>query len=68
MNGKRKKIFIGQINTTVGALSSNAALIRRAYDDGARRRRRGDGSGIGGGGLSAARSARLSRDTPTFQP
>jgi len=28
------KIFIGQINPTVGALSSNAELIRRAYDDG----------------------------------
>jgi len=30
------KIFIGQINPTVGALSSNAELIRRAYDDGVR--------------------------------
>ncbi len=28
------KIFIGQINPTVGALSSNAELIRRAYDQG----------------------------------
>jgi NAD+ synthase (glutamine-hydrolysing) len=28
------KIYIGQINPTVGALSSNAELIRRAYDDG----------------------------------
>src|SRR3954451_15833939 len=28
------KIFIGQINPTVGALSSNAELIRRAYDEG----------------------------------
>jgi len=28
------KIFIGQINPTVGALASNAELIRRAYDDG----------------------------------
>ncbi|MEA2572376.1 MAG: hypothetical protein QOI24_4377 [Acidobacteriota bacterium] len=28
------KIYIGQINTTVGALSSNAELIRRAYDEG----------------------------------
>ncbi|HKO55226.1 MAG TPA: NAD+ synthase [Thermoanaerobaculia bacterium] len=30
------KVFIGQINTTVGALSSNAELIRRTYDDGVR--------------------------------
>lgn len=30
------KVFIGQINTTVGALASNAELIRRAYDDGVR--------------------------------
>jgi NAD+ synthase (glutamine-hydrolysing) len=30
------KIFIGQINPTIGALSSNAELIRRAYDDGVR--------------------------------
>jgi len=28
------KIWIGQINTTVGALSSNADLIRRAYEEG----------------------------------
>ena len=28
------KIYIGQINPTVGALSSNAELIRRAYDNG----------------------------------
>ncbi|HYU24405.1 MAG TPA: NAD+ synthase [Thermoanaerobaculia bacterium] len=28
------KIYIGQINPTVGALRSNAELIRRAYDDG----------------------------------
>src|SRR5207244_11741859 len=28
------KIHIGQINPTIGALSSNAELIRRAYDDG----------------------------------
>jgi NAD+ synthetase len=28
------KIFVGQINPTVGALASNAELIRRAYDDG----------------------------------
>src|SRR5437867_343405 len=28
------KIYIGQINPTIGALSSNAELIRRAYDDG----------------------------------
>jgi len=30
------KIFIGQINPTVGALSSNAELIRDAYDRGVR--------------------------------
>ena len=30
------KVFIGQINPTVGALSSNAELIRRAYDEGIR--------------------------------
>jgi NAD+ synthetase len=30
------KVYIGQINPTVGALSSNAELIRRAYDDGVR--------------------------------
>src|SRR5438874_5743036 len=30
------KVFIGQINPTVGALSSNAELIRKAYDEGAR--------------------------------
>jgi NAD+ synthase (glutamine-hydrolysing) len=30
------KVFIGQINTTIGALASNAELIRRAYDDGVR--------------------------------
>ena len=28
------KIYIGQINPTIGALRSNAELIRRAYDDG----------------------------------
>ena len=28
------KIFLGQINPTVGALAANAELIRRAYDDG----------------------------------
>src|SRR6266571_5007834 len=28
------KVFIGQINPTVGALGSNAELIRRAYDEG----------------------------------
>src|SRR5213075_1887977 len=28
------KIFLGQISPTVGALASNAELIRRAYDDG----------------------------------
>src|SRR5437762_1343479 len=30
------KIFIGQINPTVGALSTNAELIRKAYDQGVR--------------------------------
>ncbi|HEX8616159.1 MAG TPA: NAD+ synthase, partial [Thermoanaerobaculia bacterium] len=30
------KVYIGQLNTTVGALTSNAELIRRAYDDGVR--------------------------------
>jgi NAD+ synthetase len=30
------KVYIGQLNTTVGALQSNAELIRRAYDDGVR--------------------------------
>lgn len=30
------KVYIGQLNTTVGALSSNAEAIRRAYDDGVR--------------------------------
>src|SRR5215218_1841062 len=28
------KIFLGQINTTVGALSSNASLIHNAYEQG----------------------------------
>ncbi|HEX8170260.1 MAG TPA: NAD+ synthase [Thermoanaerobaculia bacterium] len=28
------KVYLGQINTTVGALSTNAELIRRAYDEG----------------------------------
>jgi len=28
------KVYIGQINPTVGALAANAELIRRAYDDG----------------------------------
>ncbi|HEX7191011.1 MAG TPA: NAD+ synthase [Thermoanaerobaculia bacterium] len=28
------KIYIGQINPTVGALNANAGLIRKAYDDG----------------------------------
>ena len=32
----RVRIFIGQINPTVGALSSNAELIRSAYDKGVR--------------------------------
>jgi NAD+ synthase (glutamine-hydrolysing) len=30
------KVYIGQINSTVGAIASNAELIRRAYDDGVR--------------------------------
>jgi NAD+ synthase (glutamine-hydrolysing) len=30
------RIFIGQINPTIGALSSNAELIRRAYEEGIR--------------------------------
>ena len=30
------KVYIGQINSTVGALSANAELIRRTYDDGVR--------------------------------
>lgn len=30
------KVYIGQINPTVGALSANAELIRKAYDDGVR--------------------------------
>jgi NAD+ synthetase len=30
------KIFIGQINSTVGALAGNAELIRRTYDEGVR--------------------------------
>jgi NAD+ synthase (glutamine-hydrolysing) len=30
------KVFIGQLNTTIGALSANAELIRRAYDEGVR--------------------------------
>ena len=30
------RVFIGQINSTVGALSANAELIRRAYDEGVR--------------------------------
>src|SRR5205085_11332837 len=30
------KIYIGQINPTVGALRTNAELIRLAYDDGVR--------------------------------
>ncbi|HEX7152104.1 MAG TPA: NAD+ synthase [Thermoanaerobaculia bacterium] len=30
------RIFIGQINPTVGALASNAELIHRAYDEGVR--------------------------------
>jgi NAD+ synthase (glutamine-hydrolysing) len=28
------KVFIGQINSTVGALTANAGLIRRAYEEG----------------------------------
>ena len=30
------KVYIGQINSTVGALEGNAGLIRRAYDEGVR--------------------------------
>ncbi len=30
------KVYIGQINSTVGALSANAELIQRTYDDGVR--------------------------------
>ena len=30
------KVFIGQINSTVGALTANTELIRRVYDDGVR--------------------------------
>ena len=30
------KVYIGQLNPTVGALSSNAEMIRRAYDEGVR--------------------------------
>jgi NAD+ synthase (glutamine-hydrolysing) len=30
------KVYIGQINSTVGALDANAELIRRAYQDGVR--------------------------------
>ncbi len=30
------RVFIGQINPTIGALSGNAELIRRAYDQGVR--------------------------------
>jgi NAD+ synthase (glutamine-hydrolysing) len=30
------RVYIGQLNPTVGALSSNAEMIRRAYDDGVR--------------------------------
>jgi NAD+ synthase (glutamine-hydrolysing) len=30
------KVFLGQINSTVGALTKNAELIRRAYDEGVR--------------------------------
>jgi len=30
------KVYIGQINSTIGALSANAELIRRAYDEGVR--------------------------------
>ena len=30
------RVFIGQLNSTVGALTSNAELIRRAYDAGVR--------------------------------
>jgi NAD+ synthase (glutamine-hydrolysing) len=30
------KVYIGQLNSTVGALNGNAALIRRAYEEGVR--------------------------------
>ncbi|HKR66843.1 MAG TPA: NAD+ synthase [Thermoanaerobaculia bacterium] len=30
------RVFIGQINTTVGAIATNADLIRRTYEDGVR--------------------------------
>jgi NAD+ synthase (glutamine-hydrolysing) len=30
------KVYIGQINSTVGALNANAGLIRRAYEEGVR--------------------------------
>jgi predicted amidohydrolase len=30
------KVYVGQINSTIGALSSNAELIRKAYDEGVR--------------------------------
>lgn len=30
------KVYIGQINSTIGAIASNAELIRRAYDEGVR--------------------------------
>ncbi|HUP62972.1 MAG TPA: NAD+ synthase [Thermoanaerobaculia bacterium] len=30
------KVYVGQINSTIGALSTNAGLIRRAYEDGVR--------------------------------
>jgi NAD+ synthetase len=30
------KVYIGQINSTIGALTANAELIRRAYDQGVR--------------------------------
>jgi NAD+ synthase (glutamine-hydrolysing) len=33
---EQMKVFIGQINPTVGALAANAELIRRAYDEGVR--------------------------------
>ena len=33
---RRVKIFIAQLNATVGALSSNAEMIRGAYDEGVR--------------------------------
>ena len=30
------KIYIGQLNPTVGAIASNVAMIRRTYEEGVR--------------------------------